>query len=46
MGALDINLRHCERLAACGVVRELRRPRTFEALPEVIRRIKEDARQD
>jgi hypothetical protein len=43
-GASGPNLLHCAALARSGVVRRLRRRRTFEALPDVIRFVERDAR--
>lgn len=42
-GASGANLQHCAALARSGVVRRLRRRRTFETLPDVIRFVKNDA---
>jgi energy-coupling factor transporter ATP-binding protein EcfA2 len=44
-GASGPNLLHCGALARSGVVRRLRRRRTFEALPEVIGFIEQDVRR-
>ena len=41
-GASGANLLHCGSLARSGVVRRLRRRRSFEALPDVIRFIEAD----
>lgn len=43
-GVSGPNLLHCGSLARSGVVRRLRRRRSFEALPEVIRFIEADVR--
>jgi energy-coupling factor transporter ATP-binding protein EcfA2 len=43
-GSSGPNLLHCTALARSGVVRRLRRRRTFEALPEVIRFVEDDVR--
>jgi hypothetical protein len=43
-GASGPNLLHCGALARSGVVRRLRRRRTFEALPDVIRFVEHDVR--
>ncbi|HEX6099715.1 MAG TPA: hypothetical protein VF432_25600 [Thermoanaerobaculia bacterium] len=43
-GSSGPNLLHCAALARSGVVRRLRRRRTFEALPEVIRFVEDDVR--
>jgi hypothetical protein len=43
-GVSGPNLLHCGALARSGVVRRLRRRRSFEALPEVIRFIEADVR--
>lgn len=41
-GASGPNLLHCGALTRSGVVRRLRRRRTFEALPDVVRFVEED----
>jgi hypothetical protein len=43
-GASGANLLHCAALVRSGVVRRLRRRRTFEALPDVIRFVERDVR--
>ncbi len=43
-GASGPNLLHCGALARSGVVRRLRRRRTFEALPDVVRFVEDDVR--
>jgi hypothetical protein len=42
IGALESYLRHGDRLAASSVIRELSRPRKFDALLHFIRSIRED----
>jgi hypothetical protein len=44
-GASGPNLQHCASLVKSGVVRRLKRRRSFDALPDVVRFIEEDARR-
>lgn len=44
-GASGPNLQHCASLVKSGVVRRLRRRRSFDLLPDVVRFIEEDVRR-